>query len=138
MNYELFCIFAHEIIHNQATMEIYEWAEDLDGAITVCDTEGTILFMNKRSRETFNKEGQSMVGKNLMPCHSARSQGIIAQMLASGESHCYTILKNGRRKLIFQTPWKEDGEVKGLVEFSFVLPDNMPHYDRDTTVGNSQ
>ena len=24
-----------------------------------------------------------------------------------------------------------DGKVCGLVEFSFVLPDDMPHYDRD-------
>lgn len=107
------------------------WAEDIDGAITVCDTEGTVLYMNKRSRETFCKDGNSsMVGQSMMPCHNERSQAIIRHMLESGESHCYTISKQGKKKLIFQTPWKEDGEVKGLVEFSFVLPDEMPHYER--------
>ena len=107
------------------------WADDIDGAITVCDTEGTVLYMNKRSQETFNKEGQSMVGKSMIPCHNERSQAIIAHMLQTGESHCYTITKKGRKKLIFQTPWRQDGKVCGLVEFSFVLPDDMPHYDRD-------
>ena len=39
--------------------------------------------------------------------------------------------KNGQKKMIYQTPWRIDGQVKGLVEISFVLPDEMPHYDRD-------
>ncbi|MBR0276803.1 MAG: PAS domain-containing protein [Prevotella sp.] len=108
----------------------YNWAEDIDGAVTVCDTEGKVVFMNKRSRETFNKNGQSMVGQNLMPCHNPHSQAIIRDMLENNHSHCYTISKHGQRKLIFQTPWRQDGEVCGLVEFSFVLPDEMPHYDR--------
>lgn len=108
-----------------------KWAEDIDGAITVCDTEGKVIYMNTRSRETFNKAGETMVGRSMIPCHSESSQAIIHHMLTSGESHCYTITKKGRKKLIFQTPWKENGEVAGLVEFSFVLPDDMPHYDRD-------
>ena len=52
-------------------------------------------------------------------------------MLEKNIPHCYTITKRGKRKLIYQTPWRENGEVRGLVEFSFVLPDDMPHYDRD-------
>ena len=111
--------------------ELLNWAEDIDGAITVSDAEGKVIFMNKRSRETFNKNGETMVGRSMIPCHSERSQAIIRHMLTSGESHCYTITKKGRKKLIFQTPWKVEGEVRGLVEFSFVLPDEMPHYDRD-------
>ena len=108
----------------------FDWAEDIEGAVTVCDKEGTVIYMNKRSRETFNKGDDSLVGKNLMPCHNERSQAIILDMLRNNHAHCYTISKHGQRKLIFQTPWRQDGEVKGLVEFSFVLPDEMPHYDR--------
>ena len=88
----------------------FNWAEDIDAAVTVCDKEGKVLYMNQRSRNTFSKDGSSMVGQNLM--------------------HCYTISKNGLRKLIFQTPWRKDGNVEGLVEISIVLPDEMPHYDR--------
>lgn len=108
----------------------YDWAEDIDGAVTVCDTDCNVIYMNKRSRETFNRPDCDMVGKNMMPCHNERSQAIIREMLEKGSSHCYTISKRGKKKLIFQTPWKEDGEVKGLVEFSFVIPEEMPHYDR--------
>lgn len=111
-------------------MNQFDWAEDIEGAITVCDKEGAVVYMNKRSRETFNKNGQTMVGQNLMPCHNPRSQTIIRDMLENNHPHVYTISKHGQRKLIFQTPWREEGEVKGLVEFSFVLPDDMPHYDR--------
>ena len=111
-------------------MKPSDWAEDIEGAVTVCDAEGVVMYMNKRSRETFNKDGRSMVGQSLMPCHNERSQAIIRDMLEQNKPHCYTITKHGQRKLIYQTPWRKGGEVKGLVEFSFVLPDEMPHYDR--------
>ena len=40
--------------------------------------------------------------------------------------------KKGKKKLIYQTPWYEDDKTvpAGLVEFSIILPENMPHYDR--------
>ena len=44
-----------------------DWAEGLHCAVTVCDTEGTVIYMNEKSRETFNKDGKSMVGQNLFP-----------------------------------------------------------------------
>jgi hypothetical protein len=37
-------------------MDMYEWAEEMNCAVTVCDTEGVILFMNKKSKETFAKQ----------------------------------------------------------------------------------
>ena len=111
--------------------KIFDWAEDIQCAVTVCDTEGIVLYMNKRSRETFNKNGETMVGKSMIPCHNERSQSIIHRMLTEGTTNAYTITKRGQRNMIYQTPWRENGEVKGLVEFSFVLPDDMPHYDRD-------
>lgn len=107
-----------------------DWAEQLHCAITVCDNEGTVIYMNERSRATFNKNGQTMVGKNLFPCHNERSQQMIRHMMESDTTNCYTITKNGVRKMIFQSPWKVDGVVKGMVEISIVLPDEMPHYDR--------
>lgn len=103
------------------------WAEDVNCAITVCDKEGKILYMNRRSVETFGDK----TGENLLGCHNPRSRGIIAHMLETGESNAYTITKNGRRKVIYQTPWRENGKVAGLVEISMVVPNDMPHYDRD-------
>lgn len=105
------------------------WSEEVNCAITVCDAEGVILYMNKRARETFASHGD-LIGKNLFPCHSKQSQAKIRHMLATGESNAYTISKNGQRKVIYQTPWRRDGKIDGMVEISMVVPEDMPHYIR--------
>ena len=51
------------------------WTDDVDCAITVCDKEGKVLFQNKVSRGLFQRDGETMVGKSLMPCHSDHSRG---------------------------------------------------------------
>ena len=105
---------------------MYEWAEEINCAVTVCNTEGVILFMNKKSKETFAKYGD-MIGKNLMGCHNPESIEKIKKMLATGGSNTYTIEKEGVKKMIYQTVWKKNGTVAGLVEISMVLPDIVPH-----------
>lgn len=107
----------------------FEWAEEINAAVTVCDAEGIILFMNKKSRETFAGHGD-LIGKNLFNCHSRQSQDKIRHMLATGESNSYTISKQGKRKMIYQTPWRKDGKISGMVEISMVIPEDMPHYIR--------
>ena len=32
--------------------------------------------------------------------------------------------------MIYQTPWRESGEVKGLIEITFEIPNEMPHFVR--------
>lgn len=105
------------------------WADDMNCAVTVCDTEGTILYMNDRAREVFSSHGD-IVGANLFDCHSEPSKAKIRHMLATGESNAYTISKNGLRKMIYQTPWRRAGRVAGLVEISMVIPADLPHHVR--------
>ena len=109
-----------------------DWAEQLHCAVTVCDTEGNVIYMNEKSRETFNKGEKSRVGQNLFPCHNERSQQMIRYMMESDTINAYTITKNGQRKMIYQSPWRVDGKVAGMVEISMVVPDDMPHSDRET------
>ena len=111
-------------------MSEFDWAEDMQCAVTVCDLEGVVVYMNRHSRETFDKDGQTMLGKSMIPCHSERSKAKIHEMLSNNSTNCYTIDKNGVKKLIYQTPWKREGKVAGLVEISIVLPNDMPHYIR--------
>ena len=106
------------------------WAEELNCAVTVCDTEGVILYMNAKARATFAKHGD-LIGQNLFGCHSERSRDIIRRLLAGGGTNAYTIEKRGVRKMIYQTAWKEGGEVRGLVEISMEIPPEMPHYIRE-------
>lgn len=107
-----------------------EWPQAVNCAITVCDTDGVILYMNERARATFASHGD-LIGKNLFACHSPQSQEKIRHMLATGESNAYTISKDGLRKVIYQTPWRRDGIVAGMVEISMVVPADMPHYTRN-------
>lgn len=109
---------------------IPDWAHDMNCAVTVCDAECKIIYMNKRSRDTFASHGD-LIGKNLLDCHNPRSIEIIKHLLATGGQNCYTIEKKGVRKMIFQTAWrKDDGTVGGLVELSMIIPSEMPHYIR--------
>ncbi len=105
------------------------WAEEMDCPVTVCDAEGTIIYMNSRSRENYARHG-NLIGKSLFDCHNERSSGIIRHLLETGGRNVYTIEKNGIRKLIYQSAWKEDGRVMGLCEISIILPDEIPHYIR--------
>ena len=42
-----------------------QWAETVDFAVTVCDKDAKILFMNQKSRETFARHGD-IIGHDLM------------------------------------------------------------------------
>ena len=99
-------------------------------AVTVCDADGIIVYMNDKAIETYKKHG-NLIGKNLYDCHNERSQEIIRHILATGGSNAYTIEKHGQHKVIYQTAWKKaDGTVGGIVEISMVTPADMPHYVR--------
>ena len=52
-------------------MENYEWAKEMNCAVTVCDTEGIIIYINDKSRET-NKKESDLIGKTLYECHSEK------------------------------------------------------------------
>ena len=32
--------------------------------------------------------------------------------------------------MIYQTPWRRDGKIAGLVEISMIIPDTLPHYTK--------
>ena len=106
------------------------WAEQMNCAVTVCDAEGVILYMNEKARATFASHGD-LIGRNLFGCHSPESSAKIHHMLATGESNAYTISKQGQRKMIYQTPWRIEGRIAGMVEISMVIPEDMPHYVRN-------
>lgn len=98
-----------------------------NGSVTVCDTEGVIIYMNDMSINTFGDKR----GMNLFACHPPHAQEKIKQLLAKGGTNSYTIEKQGKKKIIYQTTWqKDDGSIGGLIEYSFVIPFDMPHYIR--------
>lgn len=106
-----------------------DWVKELPVSITVCDVDGIIIEMNNKAKATFG--GKDRIGESLYNCHQPRSIEMIRNMLKSGEPHTYTIEKAGMKKLIHQQAWYKDGNIAGLVEFSIILPPELPHYKRD-------
>jgi transcriptional regulator with PAS, ATPase and Fis domain len=107
------------------------WIEEFPAAITVCDKNGSIMEMNEKSAASFaNEGGYQLIGKNLFECHSEDSIKKINELIKENKTNIYTIEKNGVKKLIYQSPWSENGELKGLVELTFEIPENMPHFIR--------
>lgn len=111
-------------------MNAQDWSKETNCAITVCDTQGIIIYMNDKAQETFASHG-NLIGQNLLECHNERSRAIIRRLLDTGGVNVYTIEKKGVRKMIYQTAWRENGVVAGLVEISMVIPDEIPHYVRE-------
>lgn len=108
-----------------------DWSDEFPGAITVCDTEGVIVYMNDRSAKMFAEQGgRRLVGGSLFDCHPEKAHAKLRQMLRNRERNVYTIEKNGVRKLLYQSPWYRDGEFAGLVELGLEIPVEMPHFVR--------
>ncbi|MBU0508898.1 diguanylate cyclase [bacterium] len=109
------------------------WSRECAVAITVCDAEGIIIEMNDRAAEVFAKDGGTkLIGTNVLDCHPEPSRSLLVELMANQRTHAYTIEKNGVKKLIYQTPWFENGQFGGLVEFSMEIPYEMPHFVRGT------
>jgi len=108
-----------------------DYIKELNAAITVSDVEGKIIEMNDKAAKTLaNDGGYELIGKNLFGCHSEQSNNIIKSLITENKTNVYTIEKNGVKKLIYQTPWYDNGELKGLVEISIEIPFEMPHHIR--------
>jgi transcriptional regulator with PAS, ATPase and Fis domain len=112
-------------------MDISGWLDGIDVAVTLCDREGIIVFMNEQAGRTFAADGgKALVGRSLMDCHPDAARQKIRSLMETGASNSYTIEKNGVKKLIHQQPWYTEGEMGGLVEFSIVIPYSLPHFVR--------
>lgn len=112
-------------------MTKHKWIEEFPCAITVCDKDGKILEMNKRSISTFQGDGgKDLIGKSVLDCHPAAARQKLEEMLQTQDMNTYTIEKNGQKKLIYQSPWFENGKYMGFVEISLPIPETMPHFVR--------
>lgn len=116
--------------------QIFDYLENVAFSATVCDKDGIVVYQNALSKK---REG-NVVGRNLFDCHKEKSNEIIRHMLKTGESNTYQIIRHEHHRMIQQTPWYETpgGEVAGLVEIVFDLPDNYPTFDRDKKEYNIQ
>ena len=107
------------------------WLKEFPAAITVCDPDGIILEMNDKAAKTFESDGgYALIGKNMLDCHPGLARQKTERLLAAKEKNVYTIEKKGVKKLIYQSPWYQDGQYAGFVELSLEIPVEMPHFIR--------
>ena len=112
--------------------KISDWAKEFNAAITICDTKGIIVYMNDLSKAQFAKYGgEKLIGTNLLDCHPEPSKSKLSEMLNNPTENMYTTEKEGRKKIILQSPWMKEEVFSGIVELSFYLDDHMSHFVRD-------
>jgi len=108
-----------------------DWLKEINAAVTICDNNGIIVYMNEKSEQVFEKDGgKNLIGGNLFGCHPEPALTKLKEMLADGRTNVYTIEKNGKKKIIYQTPWINKNIIEGMVEISFNIPNEMPHFVR--------
>ncbi len=118
-------------MQEQKIIQMDTFIKELNVAVTVCDKHGKILEMNDKSLKTFEKYGGTkLISGNLLECHPEPAKSKLSDMLQNPVSNAYTIEKNGVKKLIYQTPWYENGEYMGFVELSLEIPLEMKHFVR--------
>jgi transcriptional regulator with PAS, ATPase and Fis domain len=112
-------------------MHLEEWIKDANVAVTICDPEGIILDMNEKSCQVFAKDGgKLLVGTNLLECHPEKARKKLVTMLQEQAVNCYTTEKDGKKKLVYQTPWYKEGHYMGFVELLIDIPKEIPNYLR--------
>jgi transcriptional regulator with PAS, ATPase and Fis domain len=98
----------------------------------VCDSAGTILEMNAKSREDHKEEGgKKLIGTNLLSCHPEPARTKLRRLMKAQRINVYTTEKNGTRKLVCQTPWYKDGKYRGFVQLSLRIRREIPNLVRD-------
>lgn len=109
----------------------HQWVNQFPGAITVCDREGIILEMNEAAGRMFEKQGGlRLIGTNVMDCHPEQAREKLKSLMEQQAANVYTIEKKGRKRLIYQTPWVQQGQYAGFIELAIDIPAQMPHFVR--------
>ena len=108
-----------------------DWITEFPASITVCDERGILIEMNDRAAAALMDDGgRALIGKSILDCHPEPARTKAETMLRKQEKNIYTIEKNGIKKMIFQSAWYRHGRFAGLVELSFEIPREMPHFVR--------
>jgi len=112
-------------------MSEHDWVKEFPCTVWVCDRNGVMLEMNDHAADT-QEGGRSLIGTNILDCHPEPARTKLVEMLSSGQANIYTIERAGKRKLIYQAPWYENGglcRIRGIVA-SLACRDAALHSER--------
>jgi hypothetical protein len=87
--------------------------------------------MNNKAALSFETDGgRTLIGQSMLDCHPEPARSKLIELLQTRQKNVYTIEKKGVWKLVYQTPWYEDGSFQGLIEMVLEIPPEMPHFVR--------
>jgi transcriptional regulator with PAS, ATPase and Fis domain len=109
----------------------HEWIEEYPGGITVCDSTGIILELNKMAAESQRAQGgKKLIGSNLMDCHPEPAKSKLKRLMRYRQTNVYTVQKGRTRKIVLQTPWYRRRKYRGFVEISLPISGKIPNIVR--------
>ena len=112
-------------------MKDLNWVEEFSGSVTICDPQGVILDMNQAAAKAYADDGgRDLIGSNILDCHPDLARAKVENMLSTQEANVYTVVQDGLKKMIYQTPWYRNGQYAGFVELFFEIPADVPHFIR--------
>ncbi len=104
---------------------------EFPGAITVCDSAGTILELNNRAVESFHAQGgKELIGSNLMDCHPEPALTKLKRLMKKRQTDVYTVTKGRTRKIVLHVPWYRKKKYQGFVEASLPITRKIPNINR--------
>ena len=110
----------------------HSWVREFPAEISICDREGVLLEINQAAEALFAKDGgRTLIGSNILNCHPEPDRSKLQRLLETGQTNVYLSETQGRRTFVFQSPWFLGGQYAGLVEVSFDVPDDIPHFIRE-------
>jgi hypothetical protein len=114
-----------------ATRRTHRWVDEFPGAITVCDSAGVILEMNRKSADSLRDQGgKKLIGTSLMNCHPEPARSKLKRLMKKRQTNVYTITKGRTRKIILQAPWYRRRKHSGFVEISLQIHGKIPNFVR--------
>jgi len=109
-------------------MDEHAWMRELPAGITVCDRDGKIIELNAASERIFAPDGgAALIGQNLFGCHPADASEKLRAMMAEQRANIYISENGGTPLLVYETPWYQNGEYAGFVEFEIPLTVELLH-----------
>jgi transcriptional regulator with PAS, ATPase and Fis domain len=109
----------------------HDWIDEFPAAITVCDSAGLILELNKEAVESFRTQGgKKLLGSNLIDCHPEAARRKLMRLMKKHQTNVYTVTRGSSRKIVLQAPWYKRKRYRGFVEVSLKIHAEIPNIKR--------
>jgi transcriptional regulator with PAS, ATPase and Fis domain len=108
------------------------WVKECPCEITVCDSDGVLLEMNRSAEKVFCSDGgRDLLGSDVLDCHPEPDRTKLAGMLEKPSMNVYFSIEKGEKRFFYQSPWYRNGQFAGFIEISFEVPGEIPHFIRE-------